>query len=441
MEITVPLTVRVEAWMDIDGFEHAVVSSARQAMAQALRALVSASEVLGACPACGSGQTRWDETRTRVVLASFGRVEVPVRRVRCRTCGHRHQPSRTVLGSLGQASTTATVRTAAVAAGSSWPFATAARLLGELLGAVISSEQVRQITLAEGAQTAHDQRAAAAAVVAPAADDVRAERARTTERTRRGSRAVETPPPPSRLLVGLDGGWVASRDQRGGMEGKVGVVATGVVAIAPDRHALAPRRYVATFDAAAALGDLTYAAADALGASASPEQVVIGDGAEWISHQARRHFPDATRILDWAHLVRVMVRGVRAACPGAGHRERRRSLYASVTDALWEGQVETATRTLQTLRDPERPCPALEEALEYLVSQHDWLGSYRAWREAGYPIGSGMIERAVALVINWRMKNRGMRWLRSSASAIVALRVEQLNRDWDTATTDLLIAA
>jgi hypothetical protein len=43
-----------------------------------------------------------------------------------------------------------------------------------------------------------------------------------------------------------------------------------------------------------------------------------------------------------------------------------------------------------------------------------------------------MIERAVALVINRRMKKRGMRWCRSNATAIVALRVDLLNDDWVT---------
>lgn len=441
MEITVPLTVRVEDWMDIDGFEHAVVVAARQAMAEALTALVTASETLGACPGCGSEQTRWDETRTRVVLASFGRVELRVRRVRCRQCGHRHQPARALLAALGMSTTTQALREAAIWAGSSWPFATAARLLGDFLGAEISPEQVRQLTVATGTQTAADQQAAAQAIVAPSAETVRAERAAVTERTRHGSRTVDAAAAPRRLLIGLDGGWVASRDQHGGMEGKVGVVATGMVAIGSDRHALTPRRYVATFESAAVLGNLTYAAADALGATASREQLVIGDGAEWITHQARQHFPDATRILDWAHLARVMVRAVRAAAPGAANRERRRELYTTVTDALWDGTVDAATATLEALSDPERPCPALEDALRYLASQRDWLGDYGAWRDADYPVGSGMIERAVALVINWRMKNRGMRWLRSSASAIVALRVEQLNRDWDTAMDDMPLAA
>jgi hypothetical protein len=48
--------------------------------------------------------------------------------------------------------------------------------------------------------------------------------------------------------------------------------------------------------------------------------------------------------------------------------------------------------------------------------------------------------RAVALGINWRLKNRGMRWQRVSANVAVALRVEQRNRDWEAGIVDLLIS-
>lgn len=58
-----------------------------------------------------------------------------------------------------------------------------------------------------------------------------------------------------------------------------------------------------------------------------------------------------------------------------------------------------------------------------------WLGDYATWQAQGYPVGSGLIERAVAIVINWRMKGRGMRWRRHNASAVVALRVRELNAD------------
>jgi hypothetical protein len=52
--------------------------------------------------------------------------------------------------------------------------------------------------------------------------------------------------------------------------------------------------------------------------------------------------------------------------------------------------------------------PPVEDAIGYLETQRDWMGNYEGWQEQGYPVGSGLVERAV--VINARMKKRGMRW-------------------------------
>lgn len=83
---------------------------------------------------------------------------------------------------------------------------------------------------------------------------------------------------------------------------------------------------------------------------------------------------------------------------------------------------------LRALRPPApaEPVPLLEQTVRSLEGQRAWLGDYAAWQQ-GYPVGSGLIERAVAIVINWRMKGRGMRWRRANASAVVALRVRHLN--------------
>jgi hypothetical protein len=76
---------------------------------------------------------------------------------------------------------------------------------------------------------------------------------------------------------------------------------------------------------------------------------------------------------------------------------------------------------------------AFEDAVRNLYTQRDWMGDYHAWKEQGYPMGSGLVERAVAVVINLRMKKRGMRWKRANATAVVALRVERINAEWDAA--------
>lgn len=79
--------------------------------------------------------------------------------------------------------------------------------------------------------------------------------------------------------------------------------------------------------------------------------------------------------------------------------------------------------------------PALADALHYLVTQRDWLGDYGSWQAAGEPVGSGVIERGVALVINRRMKRQGMRWRRDNASALVALQVATRNQEWEARPT------
>ncbi|HEU5383344.1 MAG TPA: hypothetical protein VFV38_48710 [Ktedonobacteraceae bacterium] len=68
-----------------------------------------------------------------------------------------------------------------------------------------------------------------------------------------------------------------------------------------------------------------------------------------------------------------------------------------------------------------------------MQTQRHWIGNDQAWREQGYPVGSGLVERAVAVVINMRMKRRGMRWRRANATAVVALRVQRINADWQAA--------
>jgi len=75
--------------------------------------------------------------------------------------------------------------------------------------------------------------------------------------------------------------------------------------------------------------------------------------------------------------------------------------------------------------------PAWEDATRYVQTQRDWMGNYEQWQTDGYPVGSGLVERAVAVVINMRMKKRGMRWRRANATAVVALRVQRINADWE----------
>src|SRR5579885_428246 len=106
----------------------------------------------------------------------------------------------------------------------------------------------------------------------------------------------------------------------------------------------------------------------------------------------------------------------RRRCGPRGPRPRwravRRACYQALKEALWHGQVDVARGQLEALRPGplEAAVEALEAALTYLEHQRAWIGDYQHWRDLGYPVGSGLVERAVALIINRRLKRQGMRW-------------------------------
>ena len=439
MQCSVSITVELDPAAGLAGWEQTVQEAGREAMRRLVVQAVGVYEQTQVvCPQCGSAQSRSQGTVRRRVLTCFGRVELALRRQRCLGCQRRFRPAQGCLAELRGGQVTPELAAACALAGASWPYATAARVLAQLSGAQVSAEAVRLHTLRVGDHEARTQQVEAERLLQPTAEQVRAERD-SQDREHRLGRPGQSAwhvhaPAPDRLLVGLDGGWVPSCEQPGGMEGKVGVVATGTTPVGKHgRQRLTPRRYVATFGSSEQLGALAAAAAMALDGYAAPEHVVLGDGAEWIKTQADLHFPDAVGILDWAHVERAIHKAIRAACPGPAQRARRRQLHQQVPDALWHGDLQAALAQLHALRPAAaaESVVALEETLRYLEGQRRWLGNYAVWQEAGYPIGSGCIERAVAVVINWRMKKRGMRWRRANANALVALRVRELNAAWE----------
>ena len=437
MQVQVSLTIELEASASLTQMEQRIQEVGQQAMREALKQVIRQwEEHHPSCPHCGGKQRRLEGTTRRVIATMFGRVQVQRRRFRCQGCGRRWCPANGLFSELRGGTISQPLQEAARWAGCSWPYRAASRLLQRLSGAQISAEEIRLLTNRGGQQRAMQQQE-------------EAERACSSP-AQQAAAAPQAEPP---LLVGMDGGWVGSREQRGGMEGKVAVICSRVEDLPMpthsatfswsqrggprqpprQRHRLVHRRYVATFGPSQQLGQQTKAAAQALGAAPWRPVVVIADGANWIKKEQGRHFPQATCILDWAHLWREVGGAIRLAARAKAlpPRERDYQLYLHRT-WLWEGQVEQAVHGLRTLATdlPAEASEAITKAITYLEHQRPWIGSYEQWRKQGYPVGSGMIERAVALVINRRMKKRGMRWKRVNGTAVVALRTDLLNDDW-----------
>jgi len=76
---------------------------------------------------------------------------------------------------------------------------------------------------------------------------------------------------------------------------------------------------------------------------------------------------------------------------------------------VFQPSLKTVAEIGRFLRRP------MEEAIWYLETQTDWLGNYEQRQEQGYLMGIGLVDLAVAVVINARMKKPGMRWKRANA--------------------------
>lgn len=439
MHVQVSLKLELAATASLTQMEQQIQEAGQQAMREALKqAIRHWEDQHTTCPQCGQQQRRLEGTVRRTIATVFGRVQVPRRRFRCQHCQHRWCPANGLFAELKGGTISVPLQEAAMLAGCSWPYRVACSTLKRLSGAHISVEEIRLLTNHHGKQrAAEQQKEAEHACAYPASVPASAQH-------------TEQP-----MLVGLDGGWVCSREQRGGMEGKVAVVCSQMEDVPmpvidttfswskrggprrppSQRHRLVTRRYVATFGPSRQIGYQAKAAAQELDADPTRPAIVIADGAEWIKKEQGKHFPQATCILDWAHLWREVSRAIMAAARAKALPEQQRDfqLYWHRT-SLWVGNVDQALEGLRRLMAtvPSESLRPLQEAIRYLENQRPWIGSYERWKSQGYPVGSGMIERAVALVINRRMKKRGMRWCRSNATAIVALRVDLLNDDWIT---------
>ena len=436
MQVQVSLTIELEASASLTQMEQSIQEVGQQAMREALKQVIRQwEEHHPTCPHCGGKQRRLEGTTRRVIATMFGRVQVPRRRFRGLGCGRRWCPANSLFSELKGGTISQPLQEAAMLAGCSWPYRAASSLLKRRSFAQISAEEIRLLTNRGGKLRAVQQQAEAERICSAAQEAPAAQQAE----------------PP--MLVGLDGGWVCSREQRGGMEGKVAVVCSQVEDLPMptssttfswsqrggprhpprQRHRLVQRRYVATFGPSRQLGQQTKAAAQTLGAAPSRPVVVIADGANWIKKEQGRHFPQATCMLDWAHLWREVRYAivVAARAKSLSPRERDYQLYVH-RSWLWHGDVEQAVQGLRTLGQglAAEPLESITKAITYLEHQRRWIGSYEQWRQQGYAEGLGMIERAVAIVINRRMKKRGMRWKRVNGTAVVALRTDLLNDDW-----------
>ena len=195
--------------------------------------------------------------------------------------------------------------------------------------------------------------------------------------------------------------------------------------------------YLASFVSAEAFGPLVRRAALARGLAQAQRVIFLGDGAAWVWEIARTCFPQAVLILDYYHAsqhVDALARAIYEEEDAAQNWSLRwRSLiYDSELDVLLSEARAAAAPTLTE---------AAQRELGYLERNRARM-DYRHYREQGWFIGSGVVEAGCKRVIGQRLKQSGMFWRESGASAVASLRCALLSAGgWDDLWSRPLVRA
>jgi hypothetical protein len=300
------------------------------------------------------------------------------------------------------------------------PFAAAAEDLAALTQVVVSAKSVERLTHRYGQALAEAQQAQAEAL--------------WTE-----SGEWPTQPPatrPDRRVASADGTLLHTRDE-GWKEVKVGSAARFTVSPNPDvpgeqTATLTEIGYCAWLGTADDFAPRFWAELERHGVRWAETAVALSDAGVWVRQLLEQALPQATHIIDWYHPCERLWEVARAVF-GSGTPASQAWGQTVETD-LWNGKVTEVQAALRTLQAHGHTTAAVAEALTYFTNQAAHM-NYPAYRQHGYPIGSGTVESACKNLVGARCTLSGMRWSIPGAQAVLALRAELLSQRWEVSWT------
>ena len=135
---------------------------------------------------------------------------------------------------------------------------------------------------------------------------------------------------------------------------------------------------------------------------------------------------EVTIILDWYHLEKRVYEHLAMM---AHSKTEREGWERTVLGCLWRGQVEEALTFVGGLS--VRNAKKQSELVGYLEKHAAEIIDYERRRGIGKWIGSGCMEKAVDQVIGLRQKKKGMSWSEQGSQTLAALKIAELNREWE----------
>ena len=397
-----------------------------------------------ACPSCGTTH-RHKDFRDIVVRTLFGTLRLPSPRWwHCSCSPHEHRTFSPLAELLSERTTPELLYLEAKFAGLA-SYGTSARLLAEVLplGRPLHAAAVRLHTQAVAQRLEDELGPEQRSFIAGCPADWE-----------------ELPRPDLPIVVGIDGGYVHSSQQRSRRDGWFEVIAGKSI---PHDGAAKCFAYVATYDDRPKRRLFEVLAAQ--GMAANQAVTFLTDGADDVRDLPRYLNPDSEHLIDWFHVtMRLTVLAQMAkSLPGAALADRRGTWCTDLDDDdlrhrdedvarvprqlerlkwfLWHGNVYRALRItddlasdLETLQDagPEyaRLHKAVREFGGYIAANAWSIPNYGERYRAGEVISSSMAESVVNQVVSKRMvKKQQMRWTPRGAHLLLQVRTRILNDD------------
>lgn len=405
-EVSVVVELRVAVQEDLDpvALERAVADEGRRGAKELYREVLRALDQQ-ATELCGGARQRLEE---RWVATVFGRIRIWRYRVKGPD-GSLHPLDR-ALG-LSQAESSPALREAVCDLAARVSYRQAAQITARLTGEPFSALAAWRVVQHEGAR-------------------IRTEEGELVHSVfELGEAPLDQGPAPELVVVEADGTYLAAQGEEGGrFEVKTGVFYTGKAPAGGRRHRrwklLNKGCYATTRDADAFGQGLAARGFEWVALHRARHVLCVHDGLDEYGQGFHDWFPAAHQQIDHFHVAERIWQ----ACQGdRGRFEELKALAFSDPRAC-------ARRLLRSRRIRSDLAREVAGYLEHVTQDlHGVLGLPRRLRRGRmHVVGSGVVEKHQDLLVNRRMKGKGMRWTRRGAEHLLALQARRFCDRWPT---------
>jgi hypothetical protein len=237
---------------------------------------------------------------------------------------------------------------------------------------------------------------------------------------------VREEPPAQQMVMSTDGAFVALTS---GEWAEIKLLSLGEVDAQAEKveevHTI-NISYFGRLEEASVFSDQVSGEIRRRGIERAPSVCAVQDGALWLQQVVQDHRQDALRILDFAHAAEY-ISAIGEAVQARGWHLPAHWLQSVLHRLKHDGPdrvLEHLHWLCKRLNDPE-----ITKKERYLSRRREQM-RYPVFREAGWPIGSGMVESGHKVVMQARLKGAGMRWERNTVNPMLALRMALCNDRW-----------